>query len=371
MELSSQQIRQLRMRSQLLDRDPGSKKREGSKLLQSICAVQAQDARAAELSLWTRGDGLTVRDVRRARADDHAIVRTWLMRGTLHFAAAEDLEWMLPVLGERFIKTSNRRYEQLGLDEDVRRESLLAIQEILKGQGQVTRSELIARLTERGFPTGGQAAIYLISHAGLNGVLSYGPDQDDEETYVLLDEWIGTKESLPHDLALQKLALRYINAYAPAGVKDLASWSGLTLTKSRTAIDSIRDQLVEVKFNGESLWMLETEEDLLSKPSRDDTNVALLPRYDTYLMGYQNRDLIVPHNYSKQVHPGGGILHPVILVNGVAVGTWKTDRKKSYQVLKVAPFEDLEDAIIDGIETQAKDMARFLDVEIRVQIQGK
>ena len=46
---------------------------------------------------------------------DGAIVRTWPMRGTLHFVAAEDLGWLVGLLGPRVLSASPARRRQLGI----------------------------------------------------------------------------------------------------------------------------------------------------------------------------------------------------------------------------------------------------------------
>lgn len=49
---------------------------------------------------------------------ERAIVRTWPMRGTLHFVAAEDARWMLELMTPRVVAASAGRLErEYGLDE--------------------------------------------------------------------------------------------------------------------------------------------------------------------------------------------------------------------------------------------------------------
>jgi hypothetical protein len=364
MEVSADQIRQLRLRSQGLRRDPEAAQGGPAAVVRQVLAVQAQDARAATLSIWARGDGLTVGDVQQALVKERSIVRTWLMRGTLHLATAEDVGWLLAALGPRFIRTGRRRYEELGLDASVRRESLPAIEEILSERSPMTRAALTERLAERGFPTEGQAAYHLMHHAGLSGLLCYGPERGGEETFVLLDDWADVGAALPEDRAHAELARRYLDAYAPAGAEDLAAWSGLTLTKSRAALSAITEELVEVEFDGEPLWLLRSREEWLDDGPARSPNVRLLPRFDTYLLGYRDRDLSVPEAYAKRVHPGGGILHAVLLVDGVAAGTWKTERKKDRLDVVVDPFEALEDEIVDGLRDEVQRLGRFLETGV-------
>ncbi|MGC9468408.1 MAG: winged helix DNA-binding domain-containing protein [Anaerolineae bacterium] len=368
MELSADQIRHLRLRSQGLLRDPDTVRGSPATVLRRALAVQAQDAGATVLSIWARSDRLTARDIERARVKEQSVVRTWLMRGTLHLAAAEDLGWLLPVLGPRFIRTGRRRCEELGLDESVRRESLQAIEEILSKRSPMTRTALTERLADRGFPTEGQAAYHLLHHAGLNGLLCYGPDKEGEETFVLLDEWAEIGAALPEDEARAELARRYLNAYAPAGPKDLSGWSGLTLTQSRAAFRAIADELVEIEFGGAPLWLLSGQEAWLDDEPTGASHVRLLPRYDTYLLGYRNRDLVVPDAFSKRVHPGGGILHPVVLIDGVAAATWKMKRNRGHIEVMVDPFESFEDDVTDRLKDEVQDLGRFLEVSAHLTV---
>jgi hypothetical protein len=330
--------------------------------------VQAQDARAAVLSIWARSDGLTAGDVERERQEERSIVRTWLNRGTLHLAAADDVGWLLPLLGPRFIRTTRRRHEELGLDGAVLQASLTAIQEILSGHRLTKRAELIERLAKRGFPTEGQAAYHLLHHAGLSGLVCYGPERDGEDTFVLLEEWAQVGDALPEDEAHAELARRYLAAYAPAGPADMAAWSGLTLTQARAAFGAIVRQLVGVEFGGETLWLLSSQEEWLGDELTEGLNLRLLPRFDTYLLGYRDRRLAVPQEFAKRVHPGGGILYPVVLVDGLAAGTWKIAFKADHMRVVIDPFESLGDEAISGLEDEIQHLAHFLGTEVSAEI---
>src|ERR1051326_7948048 len=79
-------------------------------------AVQAQDYLGSLWALGLRLPGMREAEVERAVAD-RSIVRTWPLRGTLHFVAAGDVRWMLGLLRARTIKRAAGRYSQLGLDE--------------------------------------------------------------------------------------------------------------------------------------------------------------------------------------------------------------------------------------------------------------
>ena len=85
-------------------------------LISWMGAIQGQDYPGAKWAVGLRLPEST--DVSVAKAmDDKAIFRTWLMRGTLHLVAAEDIHWMLTLMAPRIIKRNTRRYKELELDD--------------------------------------------------------------------------------------------------------------------------------------------------------------------------------------------------------------------------------------------------------------
>ena len=106
-------IASLRLVSQQIDAqrfdDPAA-------LLAHMGALQAQDYASALLAIGLRVRGATASSVR-AAFDSHAIVRSWLLRGTLHAVPAADLRWMLALLGQRNVAGVAGRFQRLGLDE--------------------------------------------------------------------------------------------------------------------------------------------------------------------------------------------------------------------------------------------------------------
>src|SRR2546428_8927800 len=84
-------------------------------VVRRLVAVQAQDYPGA---LWAVG--LRMRDATEAVIEqaiaDRTVVRTWPMRGTLHFVAPEDIRWMLQLLTPRIVAANTRRlYQQSNL----------------------------------------------------------------------------------------------------------------------------------------------------------------------------------------------------------------------------------------------------------------
>jgi hypothetical protein len=370
--LSDDQVRILRLHAQLLaPLQPAATISLVAHVVKEVCGIQAQDVNAATLSIRVRSAGLVATDVEYARVQERTIIRTWGLRGTLHLLATEDIDWLLPLLGPVFIAGDRRRREELGLDEDTCVRGIRMLRDILADQGPLTRDELVEQMALHGIRLVGQARPHLIHRAALEGVVCFGPLKGTEPTYVLLSDWIDQEHEghpLSEATAYAELTRRYLEAYGPATAKDMAAWSGLPLNKIRSAWQDIGDQIIEVEIDNSQTWMLKTQAALLDEPLSGATIVRLLPYFDTYLLGYQNRDLSVPPMYGKRVNAGGGMVHPTMLIDGRIVGIWKSKREKNQLVVNVEPFEPLMADVMEGLETEVADTGRFLEVPARLHM---
>ncbi len=311
--LSGDQICLLRMRAQRLTPQPPGTVGGVAPIVKDLCGIQAQDARAATLGVRARSAGLLAADVEYARVQERTIIRTWGQRGTLHLLATEDLGWLLPLFGPVFIAGDRRRREELGLDEDTCARAISVIRDVLASQGALTRAELVEQLAARGIRLEGQARPHLLCRAALEGIICLGPDRGAEPTYVLLSDWVEPgRATLSPEAALAELALRYLQAYGPATPEDLAAWSGMPISRIRPAWPRIADQLLEVEVAGSPAWMLKTYAAWLDEPPTPAPIVRLLPGFDIYLLGYQNRDLAVPRQHTKRIASIPNALTPVV-----------------------------------------------------------
>ena len=369
--LSDDQLRFLRLRAQRLTPQHPGETLGVAQVVEEVCGIQAQDASAATLAVRSRSVGLVVTDVERALVHDHTIIRTWGPRGTLHLLASDDIGWLLPLLGPVFVAGDRRRREELGLSEEICVNGMRIMRSVLTYEGPLTRAELVERLSTKGIRLEGQARPHLLARAALEGLICFGPDHGNEPTYVLLQDWIDqnqTGHSLSEEEAYAELTRRYLSAYGPATPGDQAAWSGLSLSKTRAAWQRIEGELLEVETTDSPVWMLKTQASRLDELPPLTQIVRLLPRFDIYLLGYQKRDLTVSPQYAKRINAGGGIVHPTMLVNGRIVGTWKSKRVKNHFVVMVEPFERIAPELVEGLEAEIEDIARFLGVEVRMEV---
>ena len=119
--------------------------------------MQAQDYNWAKWSIGLRARDAKEPDVQRAIAE-RRVVRTWAYRGTLHFVAASDVSWLIPLLAPTIIARNARRYGQLELDEATFAQSNGVIRRALEREGSLVRAEIARALERAGISAKGQRA---------------------------------------------------------------------------------------------------------------------------------------------------------------------------------------------------------------------
>ncbi|MFF9164224.1 winged helix DNA-binding domain-containing protein [Streptomyces longwoodensis] len=325
-------------------------------VVRRVFAIQAQDTTAADLGIRVRGRDITAQAIRTAYEKERSIVRNWYMRGTLHTIPSDDARWVLQLLSPRILAATSRRYQQLGLGDDLLRRADRLIRRALATHGPLTRVELTERLTSLDIPPDGQAPFHVIRHAALTGILCHGPQRTGEATYVLLDDWLPSTGRIrwEGDSALAELARRYLAACAPATLEDFAAWSGLPITWARKSWKMLAESGVITEYG--ALTMLTGRVEL--PRSSDIPDVRMLPAYDNYLIGHRTREASVPTLHQARVWPGGGVIRPTVIADGLAIATWT--RGPGSRSIQVDAFEPVTPQIGQGIDREKEAVVGFL-----------
>ncbi|WP_340687760.1 winged helix DNA-binding domain-containing protein [Amycolatopsis coloradensis] len=340
MTLSDDDLRAVRAHAQLLTAPAA----DVLAVVGSVAAVQAQSTLAARLAIRVRSRGLTAPDIEAS----HAVTRTWLMRKTLHLVPTADLRWLNRLFGPRNAQAGQGRRRQLDLTDELCERALGKLQDLLPGKA-LTRREILDGLAAEGIELDAksQAPAHLLAYAANRGLLCRGHDAGTEPTYVLLDERV--TESRTPDEPHTELAHRYLTAYGVATAEDFSAWSGLPIGLCRKAFTAL--DLVPV---GKRFALSETELSAPPCPPR------LLGAFDTYLLGYRDRDLLLDPAEAKRVNSGGGMIAPTVLIDGRTAGTWHTKRTAKLTKVVVEPFATLPRSAIAGLESEVDDYGRFL-----------
>src|SRR5712691_7880925 len=104
--------------------------------------IQAQVMSAAELAVCSRVEGLSPPDVQAAIFQDHTLVKTWAMRGTLHLLSASELPLYVAARDWQHTTSWSNYFAEFGLTTAAQQEAFLsAIPHVLE-QGPLTRQQL-------------------------------------------------------------------------------------------------------------------------------------------------------------------------------------------------------------------------------------
>ncbi|HYW82519.1 MAG TPA: crosslink repair DNA glycosylase YcaQ family protein, partial [Spirochaetia bacterium] len=165
-------------------------------VLASLGAMQAQDYLAALWAIALRCRGSTTKAKVEEAIVRKEISRTWLMRGTLHFASSRDVHWMLRLFAPRLLKTAISRDRHLGLGDDAIRRAEGLFVKALKREGQLTRDEMYKVLEKGGMDVAGPLGYHLLYRAAWDAVICFGAHQGKQPTFELLEERIASRREL-------------------------------------------------------------------------------------------------------------------------------------------------------------------------------
>lgn len=330
-----------------------------AEVVRYLGAVQAQDYAQSLWAVGLRTRGATVADVERA-ISDATILRTWPMRGTIHFVPARDAKWMVELLAGRRKSQMASVYRKVGLDDAVFRRGHDVVAEVLQGGEPVMRKELYRLLEQAGIATGGTEyggrGLHILGYLALSGLVCIGPREGKQPTFVLLDEWVPNPVELTRSEALAELTRRYFTSHGPATAKDFAWWSGLTLAEVKTGLELAGEALISRESAGVTHW-LSAEPPAGPVPVEE---VHLLPVYDEYLVAYKDRSAaLTPLDET----PANQVFSPSIAVRGKIVGRWKRETRKDSVVVDTGTYRPRTETEAAALAGALERYGRFLGLK--------
>ena len=210
---------------------------------------------------------------------------------------------------------------------------------------------------------------HLIWHLAQTGVLCWGREVNGQQMLVLLSEWVREPRILPRDEALGEFVLRYLMGHGPATVADFAWWAKLTLADARRGVAVAASELTELSVGDEIYLAAASTDTGDSLPRyRQRMPVMALGPFDEYLLGYQDRFLVVsPEEYLKVVPGKNGLFLPLIVIGGRVVGTWrKPPGRRGSITVSAEPFTQLSPREAVSFERAVTAYGRFFGRNVDV-----
>ena len=374
------QVHAFRMARHHLDRP--LPKTQVTRAAADACGVQAQVMVAAQLALRVRVRGLTIEDVDRALWHNRSLARVWCMRGTVHLVPSEDFAIFVRGSSTRQVGLASRWFERAGVAKAFVERLIEAASAAMDRPR--TRGEIASRISDslglpierggsRGWGSPAEATGFKLGAkivmvpdiafvAAYRGLACFGPDEGEGTTFVRPDAWLPRWRDVPLEDAEDALLRRYLRSFAPATASDFFAWSRLTMGRARHIWSRLEDELSPVTVEGRGAWILRGDQSTLERAKAARPTVRLLPYFDSYLMGHNERGHLVDKAHYAQIYRPAGWVYPAVLLDGHVVGHWSYERHgKSLQV-RVQPHESLPEATKDLVRGEAEDVARFLGI---------
>jgi len=335
-----------------------------------VCGIQAQVMSAAELALWTRIRDVSRSQIRDALWERRTLVKTSLMRQTLHLVPAEEFTLYVTALRRSRTAMLHRLFARLRVSPAEVTQLTGLVADIL-GAGPLAQQELVERIRPK---VSKRVKLWLkyawsaSRPAIVQGLICYGPPRGSEVTFVRTDQWLPPQPNPTEETAKRAVLRRFLAAYGPATVRDFSKWSGIGAGEAKQVWDGAAAELQTVTVEGATLSLLKTDVNALAGSRLDDRSVRLLPSFDPLLLAHAAKDHLVETRFYKRVYRNQGWLSPVVLAGGKVVAVWFPRTNGKSVDIEIQPFARLSSATRAAIVQEAEALGRFLDAPSRAKM---
>jgi len=302
--------------------------------LEHLVGLQAQVPRVPHLALWDRLSDYDPAELDRLMTS-RAVVRTQLMRTTIHTVTAADALGLRPLLQPVLDRTfSGTAWGQRLRGQDVA--AVVAEAAELLAARPMGRAQLQRELAERHPGLDAEAVAFGVSY----WVPWVQPPPrglwigSGAALMTTVDAWLGPAAA---PASLDDLVLRYLGAFGPASVRDIQAWCGLT--RLREVVDRLGTRLRPFRTT-EGCELFDVPDGPLPDPDTP-APVRFLAEYDNVVLSHADRSRVVAEGDHVPLPGGVGGWTGTVLVDGLLRATWAARRDGNCMVLTVRPSTDL------------------------------
>lgn len=324
--------------------------------VEHLVGLQAQIPLNPYTALWSRLDGFRPEALAELLVD-RGVVRIVVMRATIHLVSADDCLVLRPltqpVLDGELARHPEYAPALAGVDLD----AVLAFARPLLAERPLTGGELRAAMAER-FPEHDASALAYACRCRL-AFVQVPPrgvwGRTAQVTSTTAESWLG--RPLAADPSIDELVLRYLAAFGPATVADVAAWS--RLTGLREVVERLRPRLAAFRDErGRELL------DLPDSPRPDPDTPApprFLPEYDNLLLSHADRSRFVSDEQRARLSRVVGPVHGTVLHDGGVCGVWRLDRDSTgAATLVVNHVSPLTKRAMAALAAEGRRLLRFV-----------
>jgi len=345
--------------------------RTAGEAVERLGSLQAQHPEWPLIALTARAANPRTADLATA-LDRREVVRSSLMRITIHVVSANDL-WPMFAICQPLRLTQWRLLAKADpIDSPLGRRMTAAHEVALAAlsSGNPTSTELDRLMADEVGPTDTPVQRLCWRHLAAMVPLVHVPHAGEgygRSRYAAASQWLGIERpEIELTEARARVARRYLAAFGPASIDDLAAYVGRGkggIGIWRDAVAAIGDELVTVTDE-----LGRTLHDLESAPRPHPETPAtprLLARWDSLLLSHapKHRDRVIDDDHRAAVYSKNADVLPTFLIDGRVAGTWTLSRPTGGTAIVLRPFATLAAKERNALETETHRVMVLLDPE--------
>jgi hypothetical protein len=322
--------------------------------LEHLVGLQGQVPRVPHLALWDRLAGYDPAELD-ALMTSRRVVRTQLMRTTIHTVTAADALALRPLLQPVLDRTfAGTAWGQRLRGRDVG--AVVAEAAELLAERPMGRAELQRELAVRHPGDDAEAIVFGVSY----WVPWVQPpprglwDASGAAVMTTVSAWLG--DGPVESISPEQLVLRYLRAFGPASVRDVQTWCGLT--RLREVVERLGPELRRFRTE-DGAELVDVPEGLLPGPDVP-APVRFLAEYDNVTLSHADRSRVIAEGDHVLLQGGHGGWTGTVLVDGLLRATWAARRDGDASVLTIRPSLDLSSGDRADVEAEGARLLAFL-----------
>ena len=217
----------------------------------AICAAcRRRSCRRPRLQLWTRNHSLPGPRSKTSYGRLRTLVKTSLMRQTLHFVPTDEFAIYIAALRPSRYAQAMRVMDRCGITREESEAIIPLIMETLSA-GPLSRPAIAAAIRPKASK---QVRFWMENSWSLvrlpiaEGLICYGRGEGNAIVFIRVDRWL-PKLKLERMSATEAqciLLRKYLRAYGPATLHDFAHWAGLPIQEVKPLRALLESELTEI-----------------------------------------------------------------------------------------------------------------------------
>ncbi|MGH2539201.1 MAG: winged helix DNA-binding domain-containing protein, partial [Actinomycetota bacterium] len=281
-----------------------------------MVGLHSSDPATVFLSAWARTEGFAAADLEESLYERRSLVRMLGMRRTLFVVPVDVAAVMDEACTKALVPGQRARLVRMLEDrsiapdaarwlDDVARRTL----EALEARGEAAAAELSSDVpelaTKLSYGEGTKWAgtmglstrvLFLLATEGrIVRARPRGRWTSGQYRWAPVDRWLGGElAAVDHAEACAALLARWLRAFGPATLRDVAWWTGWPLRQTRSALADV--EAAEVALEDDTGYVMPDDLEPVADPG---PWVALLPGLDPTIMGWKRRDWYLGEHASR------------------------------------------------------------------------